>query len=96
MWKILTAASTALVLIASPALAEWDQWDANDDAVVDESEFAAGFGEEGVYGEWDEDGDGALSEDEFNAGVYGMYDEDDSGDWNEEEYNDYEEEDDWF
>lgn len=96
MWKILTAASTALMLIGTPALAQWDEWDANADGVVDEAEFGTRFGEEGVYGEWDEDDDGLLSEDEFNAGVFGMYDEDDSGDWNEEEFNDYEEEDDWF
>ena len=32
-----------------------------------------------MLGEWDTDGDGANSEDEFTTGVYGEYDEDESG-----------------
>ena len=95
MWKILTAASTALVLIGTPALAEWDEWDADDDSAVAEEEFGTGFEEAGVYGEWDQDQDGALSADEFDSGVFGLYDQDEDGAWSEEEYGAFEE-DGWF
>ena len=46
---------------------------------------AAGFwsdddwGEVGMLGEWDTDGDAALSEDEFSTGVFGEYDQDGTG-----------------
>ena len=95
MWKILTAASTALVLMGTPALAQWDQWDANADGVLAEDEFNTAFGEAGVYGEWDEDDDGALTQDEFGGGVFGLYDEDEDGAWSEEEFGAFEE-DGWF
>ena len=86
----LTAIALALGLAATPALAQEDMgaWDANEDGVLDNEEFSAGFGESDVYSTWDADGDGMLSEDEFNEGVYGAYDEDDSGAIEEEEFGD--------
>lgn len=88
--KTVSAAGLALSLFAAPAVAQEDvsEWDANDDAVIDNEEFAEGFGEVGVYDEWDADNDGTLSEDEFNEGVYGAYDEDESGAIEEPEYGD--------
>ena len=86
MWKILTAASTALVLIGTPALAQWEEYDANQDALVDENEFGAGFGAGGVFGGWDEDDDELLSQDEWGAGMFGAYDRDGDAAWNQEEF----------
>ena len=95
MWKILTAASTAVALLATPAMAEWDEWNADGDAEMTESEFGTGFGEADVYGEWDQDDDGALTQEEFDTGVFGLYDEDEDNSWNEQEYGAFEE-DGWF
>lgn len=86
MWKILTAASTALVLIGTPAVAQMG-WDANQDSSVDEAEFGTGFDEGGVFGEWDTDADEQLSEEEFTAGFGDGYDEERFGaysDWDED------------
>jgi hypothetical protein len=79
MWKILTAASTALVLLGTPALAQMAEWDANADSSVDEMEFGTGFGAGGVFGEWDADADAQLSEDEFTTGFGDKYDEEKFG-----------------
>lgn len=84
MWKILTAASAVVVLMAAPALAEMGDFDVNDDAMIDQSEFGAGFGQGGIFGDWDSDGDELLSEDEWNVGFGDDYDEDRFGgflDW---------------
>ena len=94
MWKIFTAASTALVLLGTPALADWEGWNANADAGIDQTEFGTGFGEGGVFGEWDGDDDNQLSEDEWNAGygerdfgMFNTFDEDDNQFLSEDEYN---------
>jgi hypothetical protein len=75
---------------AAPAAAQeaFGDWDMNDDAGLDNEEFATGFGRTGVYDEWDADDDGALTEDEFNAGVYGGYDDDEDGRIEEPEFGD--------
>ncbi len=98
MWKILTAALTAIVLMGAPAFAEVADFDANNDAMIDQSEFGTGFGEGGVFGEWDADQDQMLSENEWTAGFgnrydearYGAYDEwdfDQSGGLDQNEFN---------
>ena len=80
----------APVFAAAPAMAQEDMgaWDANDDGVLDNDEFATGFGESGVFGDWDSDGDGSLTEDEFNAGVFGGYDDNGDGTIDESEFGD--------
>ena len=86
MWKILTAASTAIALLGTPALAEMDDWDASADSMIDETEFGTGFGESEVFGEWDADDDELLSEDEWTTGFGETFEEDRFGafaDWDE-------------
>jgi hypothetical protein len=88
--KTVSAAGLALSLFAAPAVAQdaFGDWDANDDAGIDNEEFATGFGDAGIYDEWDADDDGALSENEFNEGVYGAYDDDDDNVIEEPEFGD--------
>jgi hypothetical protein len=75
MWKILTAASTAVVLMGAPAVAQMADFDANDDMFVDQNEFGTGFDGGGIFGDWDTDRDEMLSEDEWNVGFGDDYDE---------------------
>ena len=75
MWKILTAASTAVALLGTPALADWATWDTNADAMLDENEFGTGFREGGLYNTWDADQDAMLTEDEWRTGFGDRYDE---------------------
>jgi opacity protein-like surface antigen len=76
MWKILTAASTAIALLGAPALADMAEWDANADSTIDQNEFGSGFGGGGVFSQWDADSDSALSEDEWNAGFQSNLEDD--------------------
>jgi hypothetical protein len=83
MWKILTAASTALVLLGTPALAQME-WDINADSSIDETEFGTGFGQGDIFGEWDVDDDAQLTEEEFTTGFGDRLDEEKFGafgDW---------------
>lgn len=84
MWKVLTAASTAVALLGVPALAEMSDWDTNADSSIDETEFGTGFGSGGVFGDWDTDADAQLTEDEWNIGFGDEYEEEEVGpfsDW---------------
>lgn len=70
----------------------YSRWDTNNDGFVDEAEWTAGRdtnmqGYDGAYGDWDNDADNRLSEDEFREGIYGFYDRDGDRMINEEEYN---------
>lgn len=88
MWKILTAASTAVALLGVPALADMADWDASADSMIDQGEFGTGFGEGDVFGEWDADDDDLLAEDEWIAGFGDVYDEERFGafsDWDSDE-----------
>ncbi|MFZ3585190.1 hypothetical protein ACOI1H_24095 [Loktanella sp. DJP18] len=58
---------------------DYQAWDVDGDGVILSNEFADGWGETGMFGEFDVDTDGALSEDEFSNGVFGQYDEDGTG-----------------
>lgn len=70
---------------------EWSysEWDANNDGMLDEQEFDAGYDEVGLYDElyddWDVNGDGVLDEDEFGDGLYDSWDKDDNGYLEEDE-----------
>ena len=86
MWKILTAASTAVALLGAPALADMAEWDANADSSIDQTEFGTGFGEGDTFGEWDADADEQLTEDEWNTGFGDNYEQEQFGafsDWDE-------------
>lgn len=75
MWKILTAASTAVALLGAPAFADMVDWDTSADSMVDQDEFGTGFGEGQIFSGWDADADAQLTEDEWSAGFGDRYDE---------------------
>lgn len=54
-------------------------WDRNLDLRLDPEEFATGWREMGLFGRWDADGDGALSEGELVNGWFESWDTDGSG-----------------
>jgi hypothetical protein len=70
----------------APSFAEADvygAWDLDDDDLLSEDEWKAGFGERfgvyevnrwGMYRDWDSDRSGDLSEIEFSSGVFEHYD----------------------
>ena len=96
-WKLASASTFALSLMASPALAQFADWDADASGAVDQEEWGTGFGENDEFTSWDANEDGTLDEEEYESGVFNSYDADESGDLSEEEYGEYEEEeDDWF
>lgn len=77
----------------------FDRFDGNSDGIVDQNEINAGFADDNrsafndrfgsdYYNSWDADGDGGLSETEWNDGVYGGYDRDGSGMIEESEFGD--------
>ncbi|WP_170984263.1 hypothetical protein [Rhodoligotrophos defluvii] len=73
--KTLLASTVALGLFAAPAAAveDFSAWDTNDDAGLNNEEFATGFGDVGVFDDWDTNNDDMLSQSEFDAG-YGELD----------------------
>jgi hypothetical protein len=86
-------AGTALAV--SPAFAdEWQNRLETEDGIT-EDEWQEGFGEAGVFDEWDEDGDGRLSEDEFAGGAFRSYDENQDEMLDEDEFARAEEDDMW-
>lgn len=62
-------------------------WDADLNNQIDRAEFTTGFGEAGIYDEWDIDANQELSEDEFYSGVYDLWDENDDALLDESEWN---------
>lgn len=65
----------------------WDDWDADANNELTQTEFEEGFGEYGNYGEWDANTDNQVGETEFSEGVFDLWDEDDSAGINENEWN---------
>lgn len=87
-FKILLA-GFFLTAFAACADAErgYGEWDADDNALLDENEWGTAWGESGYYDRWDANADGILDENEwttgrttyltgYDEGVYGGY-----GDW---------------
>lgn len=54
--------------------ASFDDWDMNNDQVLDDNELFNGIGQAGIYDNWDMDYDGMLTDDEFNTGVFNTWD----------------------
>ena len=76
-------------LVTNDAVGRFDEWDINDDQMLDQNEFETVANDAGFYNEWDADADGFLSDDELNEGIYGVYDEDDDGVFSEDEFNNW-------
>jgi Ca2+-binding EF-hand superfamily protein len=98
--KFLAAALAAFALSGGAALAQdqgmsMSELDRDDDGEVSEEEFITAFEGEGLFGDWDEDGDGNLTQEEFRSGAFSAYDEDGDGALDEEEFSEFED-DDWF
>lgn len=81
------AATMAGGTVAYAADNDFADWDANSSDGIELNEWDDGFDDEGLYADWDNDGDGALTEDEYGEGVFGLYDDNDDGVWDENEYN---------
>ena len=93
--NFLTALGTAFLLATAPlAQAQvFDDWDANDDGNLDDTEFNEGFASTDYYDDWDADDDGILDDDELGDGLFDTWDanDDDIIDTNEYNYGLYDE-----
>lgn len=73
-------------VIISCAAEPFDDYDYDDDLLLDEEEFDSALGNIGYYDAWNYNGEGYLDEDEWDEGVdiYLVdYEEDDIGDFSE-------------
>ena len=77
--------STAAVLIATAgAFAAEASLDTNNDGQIDAQEWTASRADStAVFGQWDTNGDNALSQDEYDAGVQAQSDADQFGSWDD-------------
>jgi sporulation protein YlmC with PRC-barrel domain len=53
--------------------ADFGRFDANRDGILNEQEFAAGWGDSGLYERWDADGGGWLAGNELGNGLFGLW-----------------------
>lgn len=70
---------------------QWSRWDSDANRSLSEEEFGTSFGqeewyEEGNFGEWDTNGDGELSREEWQTGVFRALDENGDGRIQEDEF----------
>jgi hypothetical protein len=84
--KTFMMTSAAALLVAGTAFAQ-SGMDANNDGMIDRDEFRAGMSDD-AFGEWDVDGDGVLTQDEYEARVEMQDDPDGFGTW-EDMYSDW-------
>jgi hypothetical protein len=61
-------------------------WDANGDGNLNEDEFNKGFSKLNFFTEWDEDKNGALSDDELGSGIFSQWDRNKNGLLSRDEY----------
>lgn len=85
----LMAAGLLSASFAGSAMAQFEEYDANDDSYIGEEEFSE-LGDE-RFSAYDADGDGIITEEEFAETEFSAYDEDDDDLWSEEEFTAYEE-----
>lgn len=69
----------------------WTGWDTDANTTLSEEEFGTAFGqedwyEEGAFDEWDTNGDGEISREEWQSGVFQAMDENNDGRIQEEEF----------
>ncbi|MFP4598383.1 MAG: EF-hand domain-containing protein [Persicimonas sp.] len=73
-----TSAAAGKVEQSNASASQFHHW-SRGDSQVDEWDFAKAVEVLGLFGAWDTNGDGLVSEDEFEAVVFQIWDEDDSG-----------------
>ncbi|RDV14476.1 DUF4625 domain-containing protein [Pontibacter diazotrophicus] len=66
--------------------ADWDDWDANNDNQLDQTELNAGILTSGWYTNWDVNNDGMITQEEYTAGIFNFWDDDDDAVLTSEEY----------
>lgn len=71
----------------------WTRFDADADDALNQQEFDGAFADsewyvDGLFTEWDADGDGNLTEDEWESGLFTALDADDDDNIQEDEYDD--------
>lgn len=83
MTRIFFAAIAAAALSGGTALAH--EWDVNEDAFIDRTEYMAGVSQTRLFEAYDVDNDGVVSQEEFYDATFRIYDEDDDDRWSEDE-----------
>ena len=74
-----------LIMMSSVAMAQdFDSFDSNSDGMWDQEEFSGAF--EDTMGEWDNDKDELLSDDEFYTNTFGSVDSNDDDSITEDEW----------
>ncbi len=69
---ILSLAVFIILFLAAgcgPSQYGFDQWDSNDNDLIENGEFNQGLYDSEHYSNWDSDGDGSLTEEEWSAGT---------------------------
>ena len=84
------ATCVVAALAATPVVAEMGDHDSDGDAMLNDVEFGEAEGNRRFL-DYDSDGSGDVSEEEFRAGEFRRYDRDEDGSVNEEEYRRFEE-----
>lgn len=57
----------------------FEDWNTNDDEMIDTNEFNEGFASNGYYDDWDVNDDALLDNDEFSEGLYDTWDNNSDG-----------------
>lgn len=69
----------------------WMDWDSDANTTLNQDEFNTAFSdrtwyEQNMFDEWDEDGDGEITRDEWESGLFSALDENNDGRIQEEEF----------
>ena len=75
------AATLSLVTACTAGEYAYNDWDYNNNAYLDDSEFDSALSDIGYYDEWDEDNDTYVSENEWDDGVDNYLDGYDSSEY---------------
>ncbi len=68
----------------------FNEWDINNDGMLDEEEFEVVVDKVGLFDSWDINDDGWLEDQELSSGVFDSFDADDDGLLDDEEYGTWE------
>lgn len=71
------------------AVGDFDEYDLNDDSLLDENEWFEGWGNTDWFNDYDVNDDLLVNNDEWDDGIFGLWDENDDDLWDEREYTAY-------